>query len=91
MSIGKLDGGATEELQEKPAGSIFIFIFAVANFAMANELELMAAHIIGEMVVISVSWKEFQKIDGECRQDTNSQYTSVQYSLFTSAERTSRA
>ena len=26
-----------------------------------------------------------------CRQDTHSQYTSVQYSLFTSAERTSRA
>ena len=24
------------------------------------------------MVVISVSWKEFQKIDGECRQDTHS-------------------
>ena len=34
------------------------------NFTMANELELMAAHIIREMVVISVSWKEFQKIDG---------------------------
>ena len=31
---------------------------------MANELELMAAHIIWKMVVISVSWKEFQKIDG---------------------------
>ena len=42
---------------EKPAGSIFIFIFN------ANELELMATYIIREMVVISVSWKEFQKID----------------------------
>ena len=30
----------------KPAGSIFIFNFAVANFTMANELELMAAYII---------------------------------------------
>ena len=30
----------------KPAGSIFIFNFAVANFPMANELELMAAYII---------------------------------------------
>ena len=43
------------------------------------------------MVVISVSWKEFQKIEGVCGQDTHSQCTSVQYSLFTSAERTSRA
>ena len=31
---------------EKPAGSIFIFNFAVANFTMANELELMATYII---------------------------------------------
>ena len=32
----------------KPAGSIFIFIFnfAVADFAMANELELVATYII---------------------------------------------
>ena len=51
----------------KPAGSVFIF-----NFTVANELELMAAYIIREMVVISVSWKELQKIDGECRQDTHS-------------------
>ena len=43
------------------------------------------------MVVISYSWKEFQKIDGVCKQDTHSQYTSVQYSLFTSAECASRA
>ena len=28
------------------------------------------------MVLISVCWTEFQKIDGECRQDTHSQYTS---------------
>ena len=32
--------------------------------------------------MISVSWKEFPKIDG-CRQDTHSQDTSVQYSLIT--------
>ena len=32
-----------------------------------------------------MSWKELQKIDGECNQDTHSQHTSVQYSLFTSA------
>ena len=37
-------------------------------------------------MVISVSWKEFQKIDGK-----STQHTSVQYSLFTSAERTPRA
>ena len=43
------------------------------------------------MVVIAASWKEFQKIDGECRQDTHSQHTSVQYSPFTSAERIARA
>ena len=35
------------------------------------------------MVVISVSWKEFPKIDGRCRQDTHSRDTSVQYSLIT--------
>ena len=35
--------------------------------------------------------KEFRKIDGACGQDTHSQYTSVQYSLFTSAERTDNA
>ena len=40
---------------------------------------------------MSVSWKKFQKIDGECRQDTHSQHTSVQYSLFTSAECIARA
>ena len=43
------------------------------------------------MVVISVSWKEFQKIDGGCKQDTDSQYTSKQYSLFSSAEHAPRA
>ena len=32
-----------------------------------------------------------KQLDLFCRQDTHSQYTSVQYSLFTSAERTSRA
>ena len=31
------------------------------------------------------SWKEFQKIDGVCRQDTHSQYTSVQYSWWPSS------
>ena len=35
------------------------------------------------MVVISVSCKEFQKIEGRCRQDTHSQDTSVQYILIT--------
>ena len=74
-----------------PAGSVFIFNFAVANFTMENELELMAAHIIWEMMVISVSGKEFQKIDGVCRQDTHSQYIAVQNGLFTSAERTHNA
>ena len=45
---------------EKPAGSIFIFNFAVASFTMANELEFMAAYIIWEMVVISVPGKNFR-------------------------------
>ena len=49
----------SQRATEKLARSIFIFDFAVADFAMANELE----PIIWEMVVISVSWKEFQKID----------------------------
>ena len=35
--------------------------------------------------------KNSRKSAGECRQDTHSLCTSVQYSLFTSAERTSRA
>ena len=74
----------------KLGGSIFIFNIAVANFTVAKELELMAAYIIREMVVISVSGK-FQKIDGWCRQDTHSQHASVQDSLFTSAERIARA
>ena len=30
----------------KPAGNVFTFNFAVANFTMANKLELMAAYII---------------------------------------------
>ena len=77
----------------KPAGCIFIFIFnfEVADFAMANELELMATYIIWEMVVIPVSWKEFQKIDGGYRQDTHSQHTSTRYGLSTSAERIASA
>ena len=58
----------------KPVGSVFIFTFAVANFTIANKLELIVFHI---MVVFSVSWKEFQKIHGVCRQDTHSQDTSV--------------
>ena len=41
--------------------------------------------------MIPVSWKEFQKFYGWCRQDTHSQYTFVQCSLFTSAERIARA
>ena len=47
----------------------FFFIFAVVDFGMTSELELMTAHITWEMLMISVSWKEFQKIDGRCRQD----------------------
>ena len=48
--------------EKKTLGSVFIFNIAVARLTMANELEFMAFHII--LVVISVSWKEFQKIDG---------------------------
>ena len=59
MSIGKL--AVLQRATGKPAGSIFIFNFAVANFAMANELELMAAYIIWEMVVISVSWRKISE------------------------------
>ena len=63
-SISRLDGGTTES-HGWPADSIFIFIFnfAVADFAIPNELELMATYT-WEMVVISASWKEFQKING---------------------------
>ena len=97
----------------KPAGSIFIFHLAVADFATANELELMAAYIISVMVanekvlfalVRSMINCQFRKqivlyyaitsIVGtrsfSCRQDTHSQHTSVQHSLFTSTERIAR-
>ena len=82
MSIGKLDGGTTERVTWKPAGRLFVFIFnfAVADFAMATMLELVATFISWEMVVISVSWKECQKIDGRCGQDTDKHctYSAVQ-------------
>ena len=84
--IENLDGGYREPRRNPQAASSS----STSQWPMANELELVAAYIISERVVISVSWKEVQKIDG-CRQDTHSQCTSVQYSLFTSAERTSRA
>ena len=71
MSIVKLDGGTGESHGGTRQPGVFIFNFAVANFAMESELELMSAYIIWEMVVISVSWKEFQKNDGACRQDTH--------------------
>ena len=45
MSTGKLDGGTTEN-QGETAGSVFISNFAVANFTMAHELELVATYII---------------------------------------------
>ena len=45
MWIRKVDGG-TSESHGKPAGSVFIFNFAVAKLTMANELELMVFHII---------------------------------------------
>ena len=61
----------------KPAGGVFIFKFAMAKLTVANDLELMAIYIIWQMVVISVSWKEFQKIDGVCGQDTHPQDTFV--------------
>ena len=51
---------------------------------------LMTSYIIWEMTLISPSWKEFQKIDWICRQDSHSQHISVQYSLFKSAERSPR-
>ena len=46
---GSIEKNWTAVLQRatgKPAGSVFIFNFAVANFTVANELELMQAHII---------------------------------------------
>ena len=52
------------EPRGNPPAAIFIFNFTMADFAMANELELMAAYIIWEMVVISVSWKNSRKATG---------------------------
>ena len=40
MSIGEQDGSAAESHGE-PAGSVFIFIFVVANLTVANKLEPM--------------------------------------------------
>ena len=74
VSIARL-GGGTKSVTGKPARSVFIFNIAVADFAMANELELMVFHIIWYVVVMSVSWKEFHKIDGSCGQYTHEHYT----------------
>ena len=43
MSIGELDGGTAESHGENPPAASCIFNFAVANFILASELELMAA------------------------------------------------
>ena len=79
----------------KPAGSIFIFIFnfAVTDVAMANDLELVAACIIWEMVVTSVFLEGTpqNRRREEVDRTPTRKYTSVQYSLFTSAERTLNA
>ena len=48
----------------KPVDSVFIFNIAVARLTMADELEFMTFKSIWQTVVISFSWKEFQKIDG---------------------------
>ena len=45
MSIERLDGGITES-HGKPVGSILIFNIAVARLTMADDLDLMAVHII---------------------------------------------
>ena len=83
MSIARLGGGNTE-CTEKPAGNIFIFFF---NFAVANELEFTATYIIWEMVVISVSWKEFQKIDrGVCTITPMNTVHTAQYSVSSQAQ-----
>ena len=81
MSIEQLDGWWRyhREPHGKLAGSIFIFHFA-ADFAVANELELMTTYIIWEIVVIPVSWKDFLRIDRECWQYTHEHctYSAVQ-------------
>ena len=72
----------------KAAGSIFIFNLAVADVAMANELSL-ATEIV---VIFSVSWKEFQKIDGSgCRQHTHKHCTCSAVQVSAQARNASHA
>ena len=49
MSIGKLDGGTTESHGETRRQRL--------------HLQLRIGHLHNDNLVISVSWKEFQKID----------------------------
>ena len=60
VSIGKLDGVIAEPRWNPSTASS-----SSTSLTTANELEFMVLHIIWEKVVISVSWKEFQKIDGD--------------------------
>ena len=91
MSIAKLDGRNTERHGETRKQCLHLQLRRGQFSQLQTSWSSWQPHIICEMVVISVSWKGFQKIDGVCREDTHSQRTSVQYSLFTSAERTPRA
>ena len=91
MSIAKLDGGTTESHGETRQQHLHLQLHSGRLRNGKRVGAHVAAYIIWEMLVISASWTEFQKIDGAWWQDTHSQNTSAQHSLFTSAERTPRA
>ena len=122
MSIAKLDGGTAESHGETRRQHPHL---QLRSGRLHNGTRVGTRGSLHHLrkVVISVSWKEFQKIYVSvlvvlpsfvvplvgsstcsdvlcsslwlwgvvfCRQDTHSQYTSVQYNLFTCAERTPR-
>ena len=84
-SIAKLDGGTTESHRETRRQHLHLQLHSGKRVGAHDSLHHLSSG--GD----SVSRKEIQKVDGVCGQDTRSQHTSVQCSLFTSAERIARA
>ena len=66
MSIEKLDRGTTESHWETRRQRLHLQLRSGQNFTVADELELMVFHINWQTMVISVSCKKIQKIDGVC-------------------------
>ena len=80
MTIENLDGGAAESLGESRRQHLHLQL----RSGRLHSGKRVGAH--GSLHHLRIPENRC-----ECRQDTHSQHTSVQYSLFTSAERTPRA